>query len=1104
MTINGAYTSFQQGVTQANFGAGISVGGGSAGAPGPVSVVNPQQATAVITISSGAAQGLRSPLVSTGAQKASLAGGFLVLGPVTGPSPSVTITSPTDGSQVTNLTTVTGTVTSPNLASWTLEYLGSGATAFTQFATGTASAVTGTLDPTILLNGLTAIRLTGIDQSGQTSSAVIQVVVARNAKVGTFTLSFTDLAIPIAGIPIQVVRTYDTRLKGSSGDFGFGWSLAYNTVSLQINGTLGSSWSGSSSGGFLPNYCVQAPTNLVVSVRLQDGTTYQFAPAASAATQCEQIIPPEFVDIVFVPIGNTPSNASLSAPIATGLLVSGSFPGTLDLLDFDTGLPVDPDQYILTTPNGQQLQISRTFGLQTITDRTGNVLTFTSNGITSSTGKSVAFTRDASGRITAITDPNGNILHYSYSAIGDLATSADAMTNTSTYSYDGAHSLVSYVNPLHIQGLRNTYDDSGRLIQITDALGHVINLSNNTAARTQSITDPLGNPTTYAYNANGNIVSATDPLGNTSTATFDANGNKLTVTDPYNNTVTNTYDANNNLLTEADSLGNKFSYTYNSFNQILTVTDPVGGVTTFTYDTFGDLLTTTDPNGHTVTNTYNSQGKPLSKTDALGRKTSFQYDANGYMTQQVDAAGVATTYTNDANGNRLSSSTTRTKSDGSTETLTTFYQYDAANHLVQTTNPDGSTIVNTYNAAGQKIDVTDPLGHTTHYTYDATGRITQTIYPDGTTEATSYDAAGNRIAFTDRDGRITTYQYDPLNRLLVTVFPDSTTTKRVYDNLGRMTQSVDQLGHATTFGFDASSRETSMVDALNETTTFTYDAAGNQVAETDAKNNVTGYAYDAAGQRTKTTYPDGTTETRAYDAAGQLISITDPAGKTTHYGYDALGRLIKVTDALSQVTTYAYDEVGDRVSQTNASGRKTLYAYDKLGHQIGRTLPLGQTEAYTYDSDGDLLTKTDFNGRTTTFTYDSVNRLTAKTADTFFSTNHIGAAQIQFNYTNTGMRASMMDGVGITTYAYDARDHLLSKTTPFGTLSYTYDAAGNELSMQSSHAGARTLPTLTTLSTGFRQSPTLPVRPRTLLTPLEIFRVLCIPIPLKPRIHTTL
>ena len=46
----------------------------------------------------------------------------------------------------------------------------------------------------------------------------------------------------------------------------------------------------------------------------------------------------------------------------------------------------------------------------------------------------------------------------------------------------------------------------------------------------------------------------------------------------------------------------------------------------------------------------------------------------------------------------------------------------------------------------------------------------------------------------------------------------------------------------------------------------------------------------------------------------------------------------------------------------------------------------------------------------------------------------------------------MTDQSGTTTYGYDSMDRLTSKATPEGTLSYTYDAAGNLQSMTSNHA----------------------------------------------------
>jgi uncharacterized protein YjdB len=74
----GQYTSFAQGVTQANFGPEISVGGAPEGAFGPVTVSTPTTLAAEISIAPAAVQGARTVAVATGVQQAVLANGFTV------------------------------------------------------------------------------------------------------------------------------------------------------------------------------------------------------------------------------------------------------------------------------------------------------------------------------------------------------------------------------------------------------------------------------------------------------------------------------------------------------------------------------------------------------------------------------------------------------------------------------------------------------------------------------------------------------------------------------------------------------------------------------------------------------------------------------------------------------------------------------------------------------------------------------------------------------------------------------------------------------------------------------------------------------------------
>lgn len=1043
VTIQGVFTNFKQGTTQANFGAGISVGGAAEGAPGPVTVTSPTTATAQLTVDSAAATGLRNPVVQTNSETASLNGsGFLVLGPISGPPPVVTFTSPSEGSQVAAPTAITGTVTSPNLADWILEYEASGSTVFTQFAQGTTSAVTGTLDPTLLLNGIAQVRLTGTDQSGQTTSTILHVVITRDAKVGNFTLTFTDLTVPVAGLPIQISRTYDSRLK-SSGDFGFGWSLDFNTTKVDTNGILGNNWLGTSSGGFLPNYCVQPDPNNpnVVSVRLPGGNVYQFQ-ATIANGACQQLVPPEFVDMGFTPVGNTPAGAQLSSPDATGLFVSGGFPGSLQLIDLNTGTSFDPDQFLLTTPDGRKLQVSRTFGLQQITDTNGNTLTFSSSGITASNGRSVSFTRDGSNRITKITDPNGNTLQYAYDSNGDLVSFTDQVGNISTFTYDGAHDLVAFKDPRGIQPVRNVYDDSGRLIQEIDAFGNVLNFTHDIAARTETLTDFLGNPTTKVYDPQGNVISTTDALGHVTTGTYDSKGNRVSETDALGHTTSFTYDANNHPLTITDPLGNVITMTYSSLGKALTLKDALGHTVTNTYDSNGNVLTSTDPLGNVTTNTYNSAGLLTSTKDPLGNVTSYTYDSAGDLLTQTDAAGTVTAYTYDANGNRLSQSVTRTTKSGP-QTLVTTYQYDAANRQIKTTLPDGSTRQTSYNSIGAKLSSTDELGRVTNYAYDASGRLLTTTYPDGTQQTIAYDADGHKIQVVAPSGVTTQFEYDAIGRQISTTNVNTGgSTQTAYDAVGHVLSVTDPLGHVTQYAYDNDGRRTQTTDPAGGITNYTFDNAGNTVSVKDANNHTTSYTYDADDRNTRITYPDSTFDSTTYDADGRTIAITDAAGKTTQYGYDSLGRLVSVTDALSQVTKYAYDEVGDRVSQTDANNHITQYQYDSRGRRTVRTLPAGQSENYAYDAAGNLTSRLDFNGKTTAYSYDSLNRLLTKVPDASFA-----APTVSFTYTASGKRSTMVDATGTTSYQYDSADRLIQVTRPAGTLSYSYDEAGNLLTL---------------------------------------------------------
>ncbi|MHC4498455.1 MAG: PKD domain-containing protein, partial [Planctomycetota bacterium] len=948
-----------------------------------------------------------------------------------GTDPIADITSPDDNSEVSTPTDIVGTASDDNLVLYKLEYSAKDKNDFITFASGTSSVtngILGKLDPTMMRNGLYDVKLTAEDAGGRTASVTRTYQIQGQMKVGNFTISFNDLTIPVAGIPITITRTYDSRNR-TKGDFGAGWTLDLSDIEVSESGAMGESWQLAQAGDLIPSCGLQETEPHYVTVTYPDDRVDRFNMAFSPASW--SFCPPlKETTVYFTAAPDTFSR--LAALADNTLLVMGSAGGPATLQDYDFDL-YDPNRYQLTTADGIVYTIDQNTGLEGIRDASGNTITFGPNGIIHSAGKSVAFTRDAQGRITTITDPMGNVIQYEYDYYGDLVRVTDQEGSVTRFTYNSNHGLLDIIDARGIRGIRNEYDDEGRIIAHVDADGNRIEYTHNVGTRQEVVKDRLGNNTVYEYDDDGNIVQVSDSLGNVIQRTYDAQGNKLSETDPLGNTTAYTYDAKGNMLSEADPLGNATTYTYNSNGKILTIINPNGNVITNIYDANGNLVSTTDPLGNVTTNIYDAQGNLTSTTDPLGNVTTHIYDAVGNRISTTDPFGNATTYTYDANGNKLS----ETNAAGGT---TKRYVYDQQSRLVQTIDPYNNTTNTEYNAIGRESATVDKLGTRTEYEYDAYNNLTRVIHPNGTEESFTYDAEGRRLTSTDRGGRATSYEYDNLGRLVKTIFPDGTFTQTEHDAAGHVLRTTDERSNATQYAYDAAGRRTSITDALGNITTFEYDSNDNQVRMTDANGNVIQYEYDANNQLTQTTYPDGTSTSSTYDALGRRISETDQAGSTTQFQYDALGRLVKVIDALGNETSYAYDEVGNLISQTDANGNTTRFEYDNLGRRTKRTLPMGMEERFVYDANGNIISQTDFNGNTITFEYDIDNRL--------IKNDLPDGTSETYTYTATGKRQTVTDSRGITSYEYDQRDRLTRRVDPDGrSISYTYGEAGNRTSV---------------------------------------------------------
>ncbi|TVR95235.1 MAG: choice-of-anchor A family protein [Wenzhouxiangellaceae bacterium] len=994
--------------------------------------------------------------IDDGFEQADAQAQFFVRDPNAEGGPFVALHTPDYEAEITSPTMVIGTVQDDDLAGWTLAWAEAGTQNWTIMAEGTqalSEAEIATFDPTLLINGQYRIALQAWDGLGRTSFDSREIQVTGDMKLGQFAVTFEDATVPLAGIPITLTRTYDTRQRHKDLDFGFGWSVGYQDVRLHESRRVGLGWSlNEYRQGFFSTWCVEPNGDPIVTVRLPDDEVHRFK--AKASPECQQLVPFVDVQIVFEPLAGTHSSLQ-QLDHGWVRLVNGN----IVELD-DPGSPIDPDRYRLTLEDGTVLRIDQHFGLRQLIDGDDNALTFTRNGISHSSGVGIEFIRDANDRIAQVLLPDGGVLDYVYDASGNLSAFADQLENVTQYTYlAGAdHYLEDIIDPRGVRAIRNEYDDDGRLIAQIDADGNRLEFDRDIQGRVETIRDRRGHATVYIYDERGNVLSETNALGETTTRSYDEFGNELTRTDSLGQVWEMAYDSRGNQTAETDPLGHTNHYAYNSRGLVTSHTAPDGTVVMSNQynPSTGNLTATTDALGNATHFAYDISGNLTRITDANGEETRNFYDSRGNLIREIDAIGTETTYTHDSMGRVLTETVTWTDADGIEQTATTSHVYDAAGNRTQTTDPLGAVTEFEYDEAGQMTAEIDPLGRRTEYEFDNRGNQVLVRYPDGSTETSEYDPEGNLIAETDRAGRTTKMVYDAAGRLIETILPDNTPDDdsdnprrySIYDAAGRLAEEVDERGNSTFYEYDDAGRNIKVTDALGNETAYEYDARGQRTAMIDARGNRTEYEYDAAGRLIKTLHANGTESIVEYDALGQKTAETDPSGRTTRFEYDARGNLTAVVDALNQRTEYGYDERGNRISQRDANGHTTTWRFDVAGRTVSRTLPMGQTETYQYNIAGHRTAHTDFKGQTVEYHYDVLSRpiRTEYPNNVVVDTRYNNAGltwQIEVTCTPAACAQAGKDP-GITVHLYDERDRLTRIQYPDGHwIEYSYDRAGN-------------------------------------------------------------
>ncbi len=971
--------------------------------------------------------------------------------------PVAAISSPVDGAIVLEPMAITGTVDDPTLVRWDLSIAPAGSSDFTTLATGTGavdlvSGVLAELDAALFINGLYVLRLVALDAGGNESVDEVTFNIEGDQKVGLFTLTSIDLTIPMGGMPIEIARTYDSRDK-ELGDFGVGWNLDVRRTKVTCSSTLGEDWF-VAGGGFA---YVLLPKRLhSCTVRLPDGDAETFDFTPSPATSA--IVPFSFLNARFTPRADV--DGTLEVVDNSFLAIFDGQPGDVTLLDDQTFDPFDPERFRYTLGEGADATvfIIGPDGLESITDRNGNTLTFGEDGISHSSGAALDMQRDALGRIVSVTDLLGQTQRYAYSAAGDLASHTDVLGNVTRYYYNRDHGLVRIEDPLGRPAVRNAFDANGRLIAVTDAAGNLTTYAYDDEARTMTTTLPDGTTRVYRYDAFGRIVGDTTSMlvDGESVAVavefdYDAGGNPTLEVDADGVRVERAFDGEDMTreVIDPDGLGLVTEHTIVD-GRLIAKRDALERVTTFSFDARGNATGIVAPGGRTASADYDDQGLPMRTVLPSGERWVHGYDTRGrlVMSERRDADDTPierSERTLDANGNMLSE--TRTDLTGASPPVTTRFTYDAAGRTATITDGLGGVTRYTYDAAGNETSMTNPLGQVTTMTYDVRGLVTAITHPDLAVDRFGYDTIGRRVRHEGPTGVVTRWAYDGLSRLLTTHVGDRLVERKTYSPAGRLETVTDGVGAETRYEYDGAGRNVAIVQPqMRDGTTgqlvrprvvVELDAAGRRTAVVLADGQRVETNYDTMGNPETTTFPDGESVTNQHDAGGRVVATTDELGHTSDYVYDAAGRLLSVTGPAvgdtRPVTRYAYDGFGRVRTRTDALNRTTAFEYDALGRQTRHVRADGTSRLDTWDVAGRLVGVLDGAGPAVTLTYDVRGRLVSRTD---------GILTESATWTASGQRATTTDARGTTIYGYDADDRLVSVTHPDGrVLTYERDGA---------------------------------------------------------------
>jgi RHS repeat-associated protein len=748
--------------------------------------------------------------------------------------------------------------------------------------------------------------------------------------------------------------------------------------------------------------------------------------------------------------------------------------------------PADPDQFKLIMNDSQTVylfeeQISTGHAyLKSITDRSGNAMTFAYSGTISTGQPKLTTVTDAGGRayditytgayITKIKENSGLAREWNYTYTnGYLTKYTDPDNKETNYAY-----TTGFTGPELLNTVTNPANQTGNNPTATISYGYDSNLNIDQVTEVQYA---IGASSTFDYTWNYFDVEdqAKDKDGDE--ACHDHGDFATQVTDPNAKVWTYCFKPRD----EAGGERKTWVYDYeerertSEFNvdkQTETLTSGASGSTVATYGSSkpDQLKTVTDPkssgstSGERTNVDYNHEpgagnpdpkGQdylPSSVTDPNNDCTRYEYDSTGRLTVAIiELRG---------------SGSDRSCSDDTSGGVKYKYEYNSdgtlakmADGIASSTPPDSEKTIYTYWASGDANFVAGTSGMLK--SVQKPGGNCSTQGPRKLCTSYKYDSSGRVKSVTDGKDQTTTMAYDVLDRTTKVMFNGDTTcasaatcTTYAYDAEGNMTSRVEAAG-TTSFTYDRMNRQTKVAQPNDIDFTSTFDGVGNltgYLQEIGTDDDSISYTYDGGNFVTSISDTAGTITTEI-DDDGYIEQYTFPGTNGVEIEYDILDN-----GKADTATVTADQGAGSELYDINYDYTDGSDDEDQLQNRIVTDAPSGSglngTTDYEYEY-GQLSAAADSSSAGPSYAYDhdNIGNVTREAEDgtsTYFGYNRTG--QLCYESSTDG------DNLGTGTACPSA---------PGGATTFTHDAAGNNLMGGAAYNNRNQVTDLDSLSMGY-------------------------------------